>query len=86
VPATCPDPPLHYSDVSPIIERRCLSCHYGAVAGPWPLTTYQDVADWQLLIHDDLILCTMPPPESPTGLTSDERQAILSWIACGVPL
>jgi len=83
-PSACPDPPLHYPDVAPIIEQRCVTCHFDGAAD-WPLTTYQDVASWWTVVYEDLMLCTMPPPESPTGLTPGERQAILSWIACGFP-
>ena len=82
-PPVCPDPPARYADVQPIIEQRCVVCHYGAAGGPWPLNTYKDIADWWDVILDDLIRCTMPPPETPSGLTAEERQAFAVWLACG---
>src|SRR5579884_3948519 len=54
-PASCPDAgPPHYSDVAPILAARCVPCHSGAT-GPWPLTDYQDVADWADAVEGDLL-------------------------------
>ena len=83
-PTMCPDPPLRYGDVSDIFGRRCVSCHYGAVGGPWPLLQYSHAADWYDLIQSNMLDCSMPPPESGITMTTDERLAILTWILCGV--
>jgi hypothetical protein len=84
-PTACPDPPLHYPDVAPIFTRRCVSCHYGAVNGPWPLLQYSHAADWNDVIRDMLFACEMPPPESGVMMTAAERVAILTWVLCGFP-
>jgi hypothetical protein len=68
-----------------IIERRCLGCHSGVPEGPWPLTTYEHVADWQDVVRTDLLDCSMPPPDAGVPITIDERIAILTWIRCGFP-
>jgi hypothetical protein len=49
----------------------------------WPLTDFRHVADWQDLIHDDLLACTMPPADAGFQMTTAERVAILTWIRCG---
>ena len=62
-PTECPDPAPRYADVAPIIGKYCASpCHYGAPAGPWPLTDYDHVADWQDIVRDQVLTCAMPPP------------------------
>jgi uncharacterized membrane protein len=84
-PTACPAPPVRYRDVRPIIRARCLACHYGYAGGPWPLTTYEHVADWADNIRADLLDCTMPPTGASQDMTAEEKTAILTWIRCGVP-
>jgi hypothetical protein len=84
-PTTCPDPASHYADVAPIFDLRCNGCHTSAGDGPWPLTTYLDIADWQDLVRLDLLGCSMPPPDAGVEITVDEKLAILTWIKCGLP-
>ena len=81
-PTACPDPPLYYADVAPIIRERCVVCHSGKDAR-WPLTTYQHVSDWYDTIRDMVSTCGMPPPEASSAMTDGERVAILGWIRCG---
>src|SRR6478735_9225587 len=82
-PRECPEPKPRYPDVAPIFERRCASCHIGSADGPWPLDTYQDVADWASFIRDELLQCSMPPSESGITMPPDEREQVLTWIRCG---
>jgi len=84
-PTLCPDPPVRYADVEPIFQSRCVSCHADNVDGPWPLTTYQDIADWQDLVRADLLDCSMPPADAGVPMTHDEQLAILTWIRCALP-
>jgi cytochrome c5 len=44
-PTSCADAGVRYSDVKQVFVTHCETCHYGAAGGPWPLTSYQDVAD-----------------------------------------
>ena len=81
-PTACPEPPVRYADIAPIVERRCLSCHNGQ--GPnWSLIGYQHVADWQDTIRSAMLDCTMPPGEANLPMTVEERMTILAWIRCG---
>lgn len=84
-PTSCPSPAPTYEDVTPIFEARCIICHSGAIDGPWPLTAYEHVADWQDAIRAELLDCSMPPPDAGVPITKDERLAILNWIRCGLP-
>ena len=46
-PTACPDPAPHYADIQLIIQNDCTTpCHGGTLGGPWPLTSYEHVADW----------------------------------------
>jgi hypothetical protein len=82
-PTSCTAPALRYVDIAPIIDRRCVPCHFGIQDGPWPLTKYEDVADWQDLVRADLLDCSMPPPDGGIEMAPTERAAILQWIRCG---
>lgn len=84
-PTECLEPAPHYSDVAPIFEQRCASCHTGATGGPWPLDTYGNVADWATLVRDELLRCSMPPQDSGVAMTPEERDQILLWLRCGNP-
>ncbi|MEO8919200.1 MAG: hypothetical protein ABI488_17390 [Polyangiaceae bacterium] len=83
-PTACPDPPLTYPDVAPLFQSKCVSaCHNGTPNGPWPLDAYQDAADWQDTIRDDLLDCSMPPADSGVAVSDEDRVAILTWVRCG---
>jgi len=84
-PTECPEPAPHYPDVAPIFERRCASCHTGVKDAPWPLDNYDHVADWAMVVRDELMECLMPPADSGVAMTPEERQAILVWVRCGHP-
>jgi hypothetical protein len=84
-PTSCPDPPPRYADVTPIFQQRCILCHNGTNDGPWALTDYEHIADWQDIIRADLLDCTMPPADAGVPITREERLAILVWIRCGLP-
>jgi hypothetical protein len=82
-PTSCPDPPVRYADIEPIVQQRCLSCHDGR--GPhWSLIGYQHVADWQDTIRTAMLTCTMPPADANIPMTDDERMLILRWLRCGL--
>lgn len=84
-PTECPDPPPLYSDVEPIMERSCNSCHNPEVLdGPWPLNDYPHVLAWSDALRDELLNCLMPPKEAPP-LTPEDRLTMMEWIRCGLP-
>ncbi len=81
-PTSCPSPAPRYADVQPIFQSRCVGCHNGTTQ-QWPLTSYQDVADWYDSVRDYVLTCAMPPPAANIPMTTEERTAILTWIRCG---
>jgi uncharacterized membrane protein len=86
-PTSCPAPSPRWADVAPIFQRRCVACHTGTPGGPWPLRTYEHVADWADFIRADLLSCAMPPVETErvSPMPLEERLTILTWIRCGFP-
>jgi hypothetical protein len=84
-PTTCPDPAPHYPDVAPIFQQRCIICHAGNAGGPWALSDYGHISDWQDTIRSNVLDCTMPPPDAGVPITVEERGAILTWLRCGLP-
>lgn len=87
VPVTvCPDAGVPtYTDVAPIFQARCASCHKGDDGGPWPLDTYDPIADWQGEVRGTLLNCSMPPADSGVSVPDDEMAKLLTWIKCGLP-
>ena len=82
-PTTCPTPLPRYADVKPILVKNCEVCHDDVPGGPWPLTRYQDVADWYDTVQSDVANCTMPPADSGLEMTDEERVEVLEWLLCG---
>jgi hypothetical protein len=84
-PTACTiDPPPTYGQIAGIVAARCVPCHDGVDPdGPWPLTSYDDLADWNDIVRDELVACTMPPADGGVTLPDDERQALLMWLRCG---
>lgn len=84
--------PLFYTDVLPILERRCVSCHRPGEAAPMALTTYEQARPYARAIRDAVLRRTMPPwfAEAPAGhfandprLTAGEIDTISRWAAGG---
>jgi hypothetical protein len=84
-PTACTiDPPPRYDQIAGIVVARCVPCHDGVDPdGPWPLTSYEDVADWNDIVRDELVACTMPPADGGVTISAEERQALLMWLRCG---
>ena len=87
LPASCPATvPDYNTEIAPIIEARCLTCHSpgGAGSAGHDFTTYQTVYNQQTEILSQVYGCRMPP-EGATPLSSDERALLLDWLVCGAP-
>ena len=85
VPTSCTDPAIRYADVEPILQQRCVVCHDGKPMGPWPLTSYEHVADWANEIRGQVSACNMPPADAGGVMTNEERDRLVLWVRCGAP-
>jgi hypothetical protein len=49
------------TDVWPILERRCVTCHQPGEVAPMPLTSYAEVRPWAQAIREAVLTRKMPP-------------------------
>jgi hypothetical protein len=86
-PTACPNPPVRFDSVQPIINTWCLACHNGeSPDGPWPLRDYEHVASWADVVRSSVLDCSMPPPNAGLPpMPTEDRVTILKWILCGFP-
>lgn len=86
LPASCPVPaPTWATDVAPVIEARCATCHAtGGIAADKPLTSHAEVFARKGAVLNQVHACKMPQAGSPQ-LTAAERAAVLGWLVCGAP-
>lgn len=82
-----------YRDVSPIIEKRCLHCHYEGGVAPFSLKDYQDVAKRAYFILHVINTGYMPPWYADRNFQSyrneqyiapEEVRVIREWIQSGM--
>jgi mono/diheme cytochrome c family protein len=86
--------PTYAKDVAPILFKNCTACHRPGEIAPMSLLTYDDVRPHAKAIRDEVSEGHMPPwhaaaPQgtfiNERGLTDEERQTLLAWIASGAP-
>ncbi|HUR31568.1 MAG TPA: cytochrome c [Saprospiraceae bacterium] len=79
----------YHSDVKPILEKHCVSCHQKGAVGAMPLTTYEEVASYGTMIQYVTTSKLMPPWYADTSyshfkneraLSESEIQAITGWV------
>jgi hypothetical protein len=83
------------TDISPIIEGRCVGCHVRDGFAPMALGAYQDARPWARIIREQVLARRMPPwPASRAfgeyandhGLTPSEIEMLVAWAEGGTPL
>jgi uncharacterized membrane protein len=86
LPAQCPaSVPGFSSEISPLINNRCLPCHApGGQESVTPLTNYQEIFQQRVSVLNQVYHCNMPLPGNPQ-LTADERALLLNWLVCNSP-
>jgi cytochrome c5 len=85
-PASCPSTqPSYQTDVAPILESYCVSCHQaGGSQANKPLETYQGASRLSGDVESQVAGCSMPP-SSDAQPTAAQRETILTWVLCGAP-
>ncbi len=89
------DSPVTYSNqIARLFNDRCVECHRAGEIGPFPMTSYDDVAGWGEMIAEVVRERRMPPwhahPDHGTflnerRLTDAERDLIVTWVENGCP-
>jgi hypothetical protein len=89
--------PTFAADVAPLMQVKCMECHYAGGIGPMSLTTYEEVRPWAAMIREKVSSREMPPWhvdknlgiqefKNDISLSDDEINTIVSWIDAGAPL
>lgn len=95
--AATADTPTFTTDIAPILQRSCQSCHNPSGVGPMQLITYEQVRPWAPLIKDRVSKRIMPPWhvarnvgiqefKNDVSLTDDEINLIVNWADAGAPM
>ncbi len=88
------DQPNYASDVAPILNRQCVTCHRPGQIGPMSLRTYDEVRPWAKSIAKNVADGLMPPWHAESALlkfandrrlSSADRETIVRWVAAGAP-
>lgn len=85
------------SDVAPILQQNCQTCHRPGSVAPMSLLTYEDARRYATRIKDQVERRIMPPWPMDTGvgiqrfqddksLSQEEINTIVQWVEDGAPM
>lgn len=84
-----------FSDVAPVIEKRCVGCHQPGEIAPMAFTSYQEIRPWAKAIRAAVIRKSMPPWHADPAksvhiansraLSTKEIETIVEWVDAGAP-
>jgi hypothetical protein len=81
-------------EISPLIERRCVSCHVKDGYAGFSLATYEEARPWAVAIKEVVLAGEMPPWGAAPGVghfandrrpTRHDQELIASWVDGGAP-
>jgi len=84
----------YYADTKQILDAKCATCHRPGDIGPFPLTAYAEVRDFEAAVRSSIENNTMPPwkPSDDCNeyignidLSAEERSTLLAWLESGAP-
>jgi len=82
------------SEVAPLLQKKCVSCHSPGNIGPWAMTSYKKVRGMSDMMQEVVLARRMPPwhadPhvgkwQNDRSLTVAETALLLNWIEQGSP-
>ena len=74
--------PVSFTQIAPIVEQRCATCHAGATAPLGVrLETQAEIEARAEDIERQAVLTRAMPPGNSTGMTEEERDLLGAWIA-----
>jgi hypothetical protein len=92
-PATETSSLTYYKDVKPLVEDKCLQCHYDGGIAPFALDSYEAVAAHKAEINVAVANRVMPPWLAGKGcadyaydrsLSDDQIKMVTGWLAAGM--
>ena len=88
-----PEPVSYSTDIAPILERNCVSCHRDGGIGPWSMSSHAMVRGWSPMMREVVMTHRMPPGRidahvgkpmrNAGGLSVSEQQMLIDWIDQG---
>ncbi len=88
LPVGCNATIYYGTDILPIMNANCVSCHSagGTGSGPGDYTLYSDIKAADMKIKNRIFDKNSPmPPAGSTPLTSDQLSKLNCWIGQGAP-
>ena len=74
--------PVSFTQIAPIVEQRCATCHAGATAPLGVrLETQAEIEARAEDVERQAVLTRAMPPGNSTGMTEEERDLLGAWIA-----
>jgi len=81
------------SDIAPILEQRCVSCHMESGIAPFAMSSHQMIQGWSPMIREVIYTKRMPPGQIDNDFVEDfhnvsfisieESQKLVHWIDNG---
>jgi hypothetical protein len=84
-----PSAKTYFQDVKPIVDAKCTMCHVADGIAPFPLDTFEEVADRAAAVKDAIIDGIMPPwPPNDScnsyygnrSIDDAQKQTIIDWV------
>ena len=82
------------SDIAPLLETKCVSCHSPGNIGQWSMSSFARVKAKSAMMQEVLLARRMPPWDADPqfgkfsndrSLTREEKRTLLRWIESGAP-
>lgn len=88
------EPVSYATQVVPILQAKCVSCHSPGNIGPWSMSSHKKVKGMSAMIQETILAKQMPPWHADPvygkfsndrSLTPDEMRTLLGWLDQGAP-
>ncbi len=89
-----PRVPDYRTEIAPLVQSRCVTCHRPGDIGSFPILKHADLAERAREIRDSVLSGSMPPWQADPAhgqfsndfsMTPDEASRLVAWIDAGSP-
>lgn len=86
--------PDYGTEVAPILQEKCVSCHIEGGIAPFSMDSYMMVRGWSPMMKEVLLTRRMPPAQVDPGINHftnarymepEQLQTLVHWIDAGAP-
>jgi peroxiredoxin len=88
------NPPDYATDVAPILQANCVTCHQEGGIGPFAMDSYRSVRGWSAMMRETMMTKRMPPAQVDPSighftnaryLAGEDLQTLVHWMDMGAP-